>query len=158
MKGIILKISIYLMTLIIFTASVGVNVFKHICGECHETFYTVDMMTPSQNDECGCDGDCSCHSHSHSECLVEHMPDGLNLEVEDNQCGMDDHNHDYFHVDQLFFQYSKLNITPIITNLLVHTFEVLNTVKEWTNSDLSLRELVSSSSPDISKVNCCFII
>lgn len=146
------------MTIIIFTASVGINVFKHICGECHETFYTVDMITSSKTNECGCSENCSCHSHSHKECIVEHLQGNLQSAVENNKCGMDDHNHDYFHIDNLFFQSSKLIITPIITNLLINTLEVFNIEKVWDNSNLSLRELVNSFSPDISKVNCCFII
>lgn len=154
MKGLMLKISIFFMTILIFTASVGINVFKHICGECHEAFYTVDMITPSLNTDCECSGDCSCNSHE--LCKETHTHTISNIEK--NKCGMDNHDHDYFHVDQLFFQSSKFSVTPIVTNLIVHTFEVLNTIKEWTNRDSFLRECVNSSSPDISAVNCCFII
>lgn len=152
-----LKISVYLMTAVIFTASVGVNVFKHICGGCHETYYTLDS-SPSHQDECVNSEDCSCELHSliHKE-FSKHRDLDACADLS-QQCDMNEHSHEYFHLDELYFSPSKI-INPIIISTQIFSFNN-NIEKEelCNNIDISLKEFVDSYRPDISILNCCFII
>jgi hypothetical protein len=152
MKGLMLKLSVYLLTAVIFTASVGINVFKHICGDCHETFITLDNSSSTGGD-CACaSSECTCNHHWEITC---HDND---LEGFAHSCDMQEHNHEYFHIDELYFSPSKI-INPItMSTELFSLTHFVEKEKIYNDLDLSLREIVNSYKPDISTLNCCYLV
>ncbi len=158
MKDIMLKISIYFMTAVIFTASVGINVFKHICSDCHETYFTLEDVN-SCNQECSCSGECHCNARHHDIYLLDDMASCENSESTDHKCSMHSHNHEYYHINELYLSPSKIIVSPIIiANQLLYCTHVQEPEKTENNFCTSLRHIVNSYKPDISVINCCFII
>jgi hypothetical protein len=158
MKDIMLKISIYFMTAIIFTASVGVNVFKHICGDCHETYFTLDDGYLCDQ-ECSCAGKCHCNARHHDIYLFEEMESSEDSESTSHKCAMHSHNHEYYHINELYLSPSKIIVSPaIILNQLLYCNQIIEPDNADTHFCLSLRHIVNSYRPDISITNCCFII
>jgi len=160
MKGIILNISIYLMAMVILVASVGVNVFKHICNSCHESYYTVDV-TPVSQKECCTHEDCNCEQHCKSEdhkaCYVDFVTENQYGDVIEHECGVDDHQHDYYHIEELYNLPSKITVESIMAFIAIPQvrINIIEVIKHRTVSHKQY--LINQLTPDISVVNCCFL-